>query len=109
MAICRVGNVTMVLYSRDEHCPPHVHAVCEPEGWSARYRFSFVDDGVEFWDLSPTFPRKPPSRGRLGEIGEAVAGRLPQMRRRWAAVFGRLCLDNAYGVVTASGFRLVDG
>ncbi len=99
MAIVMVENAEVVVRTRDEHCPPHVHADCSPEGWSARFKFSFYSDDVEFWDLQPDYPKKPPSRARINKIGQAVFDNLTKIRGRWWEVMGTTCLINQYASI----------
>ncbi len=90
----RVGNIDVVLRTRDEHCPPHVHADCAGEGWSARYRFWFLSDDVQFWDFQPERPHRRPRQATLNEVGQAIYENLPAIRMRWWEVMGTVCLDN---------------
>lgn len=107
MAIVMVGNIEVVVRTRDEHCPPHVHADCSPEGWNARFKFDFVSNDVEFWDFQPTNPRKIPSRAKLDAVGEAIFENLMVIRRRWWEVMGTVCLENRYVQITSDEFILV--
>ena len=102
MAIITVGNVEVVVRTRDEHCPPHVHADCQAEGWSARFTFSFADDDVSFWDFQPKNPKRPPSMHQLDRIGVAVSANLTAVRFRWWQVMRTTCLRNRY-VITKNG------
>jgi len=92
VAIAVVGNVEIVVRSPGEHCPPHVHADCVAEGWDARFRFSYLDDEVEYWDTRPK--RRAPSRATLNRVGIAVFGNLATCRRRWWEVMRTTCLRN---------------
>ncbi len=107
MAIVTIGNVDVVVMTRDEHCPPHVHADCSPEGWSARYKFFYTSDDLEFWDFKPDNPKRAPSKSRLDEIGMAIFPHLSKVRKRWWEVLGRVCLDNQYVIQTADGIEVI--
>ncbi|WP_207460855.1 hypothetical protein [Azospirillum sp. SYSU D00513] len=96
MPIAQVGNIEIVVKTRGEHCPPHVHADCDAEGWSARFKFYFESDDVDFWDLRPRNARKAPQASVLDEVGEAVYRNLVQVRKRWWEVMGTVCLSNQY-------------
>lgn len=85
------GFVISVLL-RDEHCPPHVHV--RGAGWDARFRFSFLDDSVELWDVDPE-RRRPPGAVLLG-IRQALMQRhyLARARRIWWEKIQTVCLEN---------------
>ncbi len=63
MRIGTYKGCVISVFLRDEHCPPHVHV--RGTGWDARFRFSFLDDGVELWDVDPE-RRRPPGAVLLG-------------------------------------------
>jgi hypothetical protein len=108
MAIAVIGNVEIVVRTRDEHCPPHIHADCRADGWSARFKFHFTSDEVEYWDIKPKGPRKPPSRSALVSIGEAVYGNLAVIRERWWQALGDVCLKNRYIDESKPGLVFLD-
>lgn len=85
------GFVISVLL-RDEHCPPRVHV--RGAGWDARFRFSFLDDDVELWDVDPE-RRTPPGAVLLG-IRAALMQRhyLARARRIWWEKIQTVCLEN---------------
>jgi hypothetical protein len=92
MAIAVVGNIDVVVRTRGEHCPPHVHADCAAEGWDARFRFSFLDDEVEYWDTRPK--HRAPSLATLNRVGAVVFANLAACRRRWWETMRTTCLRN---------------
>jgi hypothetical protein len=108
MAIVTVGNVEVVVRTRAEHCPPHVHAECAPEGWSARFTFSFIADEVALWDFQPERPAREPSRARLNELGLAIYQNLALIRNRWWQVMGTVCLDRRFvQPIAGGGWRVI--
>ena len=91
----RVGaykGYVISVFTRDEHCPPHVHV--RGKEWDARFRFSFLDADVEFWDVDPE-RRRPPAAALLG-ICEAIAQQhyLARARRIWWEKLQTVCLEN---------------
>ena len=108
MAIIHIGNVEVVVRSRGEHCPPHVHADCSPEGWSARFKFFFTLDDVMFWDFQPDNPQREPSASRLDGIGLAISQNLARIRQRWWEVMATTCLENQYVHQTANGLLVIE-
>jgi hypothetical protein len=40
----------IAVFTRDEHCPPHVHL--DGGDWSARFEFSFWHNGVSLLDVT---------------------------------------------------------
>jgi hypothetical protein len=104
MAIAVVGSVEIVVRTRDEHCPPHVHADCASEGWDARFRFSFLDDGVSFWDARPR--RNAPSQATINRVGGVVFANLAACRRRRWEARRTTCLENQHVRVDGGGLVL---
>lgn len=94
MAIVTVGNIEIVVRTRDEHCPPHVHADCTPDRWEARYKFNFLDDEVTHWDTTPL--HNAPTKATLDKVGASIYGSLAKIRKRWWQVMGTTCLENLY-------------
>jgi len=92
MAIAIVGNVEIVVRTRGEHCPPHVHADCAADKWDARFRFSFLNDEVEYWDTRPR--QRAPSLITLNRVGAAVFANLAACRSRWWETMRATCLPN---------------
>ncbi|MBP1126220.1 MULTISPECIES: DUF4160 domain-containing protein [Pseudomonas] len=91
----RVGaykGYVISVFIRDEHCPPHVHV--RGKDWDARFRFSFLNGGVDLWDVDPE--RRRPSKALLNEIGEAITQRhyLARARRIWWEKLQTVCLEN---------------
>lgn len=94
MAILVVRNVEVVVRTRGEHCPPHVHADCPSDGWDSRFVFTFLNDDVIYWDT--VYRRKKPSKALLNRIGVAIHAHLPACRERWWQARQTTCLENRY-------------
>ena len=91
----RVGaykGYVFVVYTRDEHCPPHVHV--SGKEWRARFRFSFLDGKVELWDVNPE--RRCPTDSVLKELRQALMQPhfLARARRIWWESLQTVCLEN---------------
>jgi hypothetical protein len=88
-------NTIQVFIGAEDHPPPHVHAFHSREGWTARFRFSFLSDVVGLY----RFRR----RGRkttlstLDEIGSEVERRLNLCREVWWTTHGA---DRGIGLVS---------
>ena len=106
MAIVAVGNIEVVVRTRNEHCPPHVHADCAQEGWDARFKFSYLDDEISFWDIRAK--RKVPTIYALNQVGTAIYEKLADIRIRWWEVKGTACLDNAFVYTSGKNLALRD-
>ncbi len=92
MKVCSHRGLTMVVYTRDEHCPPHVH-VGEAD-WDARFRFSFWHNGVALWDVAPSL--RAPKATLLEELRQRLKSpeTLRRARRLWWQSRSTTCLDN---------------
>lgn len=51
MKICSVNGTDIVIFTRNEHCPPHVHVSIK--NCDLRLEFSFVHNDVRIWDATP--------------------------------------------------------
>ena len=92
MALLRYENIDVMVRTRDEHCPPHLHADCR-DGWEARYEFSFLSDEVTFWDIKGSVF---PTRATLNGLGMAIVQNLPKIRARWWGLMNTTCLENRF-------------
>ena len=106
MAIVAVRNIEVVVRTRNEHCPPHVHADCTQDGWDARFKFSFLDDDVSFWDVRAK--QKTPTVATLNQVGAAIYEELAVIRKRWWEVKATTCLDNAFVYLSGKSMALRD-
>ena len=104
MAIVVVGSVDVVVRTRGEHCPPHVHAICLPEGWGARFRFSFLNDDVIHWDIH--MRSRAPTSALLTRIGRLVRMNLEPVRMRWWNTMRTTCLDRQFSQVAEGRLTL---
>ncbi|MCA8312593.1 hypothetical protein LGM90_29210 [Burkholderia sp. AU28942] len=95
MLLWTTGNIEMRIWPHD-HCPPHVTAVCRPEGWTARFVFSMLTDDVSLWDIKPK--RNAPAFGVVQQLAQEVLTQRVQCRLGWWKYqqhqYG-VCLDNA--------------
>ncbi len=106
MSICTVRNVRVVVRTRDEHCPPHVHAECT-DGWDARFKFSYLNNDVDFWDIKPAHGARI-SASLIQEVGDAIAQHVEQCRTRFWEVLRTTCLVNKSAVVSGKDVSLCD-
>lgn len=92
MALWRHRNVEAHIWPLD-HCPPHVTFVCR-DGWTARMRFSMVEDSyVELWDIKPV-DIPPPSSRLLNLLAHQLLDHLGACRAEWWRTQATVCLDN---------------
>lgn len=92
MKVCAHKGLIIAVLTRNEHCPPHVHA--GTADWDARYLFSFWHNGVRLWDVTPA--QNEPKATVLEELRQVV--KLPVHLRRardfWWSSRQTICLDN---------------
>lgn len=109
MKICSHRGFAVSIFTRDEHCPPHVHV--GNDRWDARFRFSFWHNGVGLWDVKPI--RHGLGAALLEELRQALEqpANLRLARQRWWLSRHSVCLDNQHWdpcreeVVSLSVFR----
>jgi hypothetical protein len=92
MRVCKRGGVVIAVLTRDEHCPPHVHAGTFE--WNARFKFSFWHNSVCLWDVVPV--RNKPSIKVLEGLRRTLmqATHLRKARQLWWNAMHALCLEN---------------
>ena len=69
MLLWKTGTVEMRIWPND-HCPPHVTAVCRPDSWTARFVFSMLTDDVSLWDIKPK--QNAPSYGVVCQLANDI-------------------------------------
>lgn len=82
----------LVVLTRDEHCPPHVHV--GDADWEARFKFGFWHDTVCLWDVIPT--QNAPRTSLLEQLRQTLMkpGNLRRAREAWWLSRQTVCLDN---------------
>lgn len=81
----RMGAIR-VLIAAEDHPPPHVHAHHTGEGWTARFRFSFLSDVVGLYRFRRSGRR--PAAAVLDEVAADIEANLALCRREWWATHG---------------------
>lgn len=84
----------IAVFTRDEHCPPHVHV--DGGKWAARFEFSFWHDGVRLLDVVPVYRR--PTTAILEEVRLAMMKpeHLRRARECWWRSAQTVCLRNQF-------------
>ena len=82
------------LWTRDEHCPPHIHVENEAAPWEAQLEFSFLTGAVRLMDIDPIAGA--PAARTIDRIKAAIAAKLPRCRSEWWTRIGTRCLDNRW-------------
>lgn len=92
MQICKYNGFVISVLTRNEHCPPHVHA--GTDRWEARLLFSFWHNGVRLWDVTPS--RNEPQRAMLEALRLELRKdeNLHRARECWWLSRQSLCLEN---------------
>lgn len=92
--------MSIAVLTRNEHCPPHVHAGTNE--WDARYEFSFWHNGVRLWDVSPAWQSH--SAKLLEELRQVILApaNLHKARVLWWKSRRTVCLDNQYWDLAAN-------
>ena len=94
MLLWKTGTVEMRIWPND-HCPPHVTAVCRPDSWTARFVFSMLTDDVSLWDIKPK--QNAPSYGVVCQLANDIHAKRVQCRESWWKYQQHncgVCLDN---------------
>lgn len=92
MRVCSHKGFVIAVFTRDEHCPPHVHV--GTSRWDARFLFSFWHNGVKLWDVTPE--KNEPCVRVLEELRRVIKRRdnLRKARDCWWRSRSTLCLEN---------------
>ncbi len=92
MKVCSHKGLVIAVLTRNEHCPPHVHAGSIK--WDARFLFSFWHNGVLLWDVTPM--RNEPNALVLEGLRLVLKqpANLRRARALWWASRQTLCLEN---------------
>ena len=110
MKVCTHKGMDIVVLTRNEHCPPHVHVGTAK--WEARFQFSFWHNGTKLWDVAPTHNQ--PTAAVLEDL--RLVFKQPQNLRRarevWWTSMQTICLShqqwdvNAEEVVSPKASRI---
>lgn len=94
MKVCTHHGHDLVILTRNEHCPPHIHVGSTK--WAARFTFSFWENHVQLWDVVPE--QNMPSTSILDALQTTLAepANLRKARELWWKALGSVCLDNKY-------------
>lgn len=92
MNVCTHNGLEIVVLTRNEHCPPHVHVGTDK--WEARFKFSFWHNGVCLWDVTPE--KNQPSVSLLEELRQVLRdpANLRKARQCWWGSRQTVCLDS---------------
>jgi hypothetical protein len=103
--IIAIGAVRVVIRTRDEHCPPHVHAENKAERWKARFQFTFLNDDVELSEVVPL--RNKPSKAALDRIRVVVISQLDLCRSTGWNFMRTACLENIWVTADKNGHFVI--
>ncbi|KGF62825.1 hypothetical protein LT42_12730 [Pseudomonas lutea] len=92
MRVCSHKGFVIAVFTRDKHCPPHVHV--GTSRWDARFLFSFWHNGVKLWDV--TLSKNEPCFRVLEELRRVINRRdnLRKARDCWWRSRSTVCLEN---------------
>ena len=92
MKVCAHNGLSIVVLTRNEHCPPHVHVGSDK--WEARFEFSFWHNDVSLWDVTPVQnqPTKTVLEGLRQTLKKPV--NLRRAREIWWDCLQSVCLIN---------------
>jgi hypothetical protein len=96
MHVADYNGWRIAVFTRDEHCPPHVHV--DGDTWTARFKFTFWHNGVELWDIDPAGSIIS-SKHQAGLIS-VIKQSLPRARDCWWRAVGDVCLINKLWVAS---------
>jgi hypothetical protein len=108
LQISGAGQVIVVVNTND-HCDPHIHCWDKGLSWEARFRFSFINNNVTFWNF--VTPRNNPRVSVVNEIIRQLHPYLRPMRTAWWQFYGATigcCLRNSQQPDNAGIYRRVD-
>jgi len=99
MKVCTHKGLNIVVLTRNEHCPPHVHVGTDKS--DARFQFSFWHNGIRLREVTPA--QNEPNAAVLEELRQVL--KLPRQLRRarelWWGSRRAVCLDNQQWDVTS--------
>ena len=99
--VFKLGAIKVFIAAED-HPPPHVHAFHQGEGWTARFRFSFLSDVTGLYRFNRRGRR--PSDATLESVADAVMDHLSACRKAWWQTHG---VRNGIGLVNRSVETLI--
>jgi hypothetical protein len=100
MKVCTHKGLVIAVLTRNEHCPPHVHAGTDK--WDARFEFSFWHNSVRLWDAVPA--QNQPTAAVLEDLRLAIKtpAHLRRARELWWSSTQTVCLVNQLWDVDAN-------
>ena len=90
MKLCAVAGVDVRILTRNEHCPPHVHA--DGPDLNARFRCSFWNNDVALIDITTKHGLRDARRIRTVREALAAPDMLLRARTMWWNSMRDLCL-----------------
>jgi hypothetical protein len=107
MKVCTFKRFRVVVLTRNEHCPPHVHVGAND--WEARFQISFLHNGVRLWDVNPGKNR--PAVALLEGIRKTImrSANLRRAREIWWATAKTVCLVNQRWDIVAGDLAMGGG
>jgi hypothetical protein len=82
MKVCAHRGLVVAIFTRNEHCPPHVHVGTAQ--WEARFEFSFWHNSVSLWDVVPA--KNTPSVTLLEELRQVIK-QVPNLKQARAVSY----------------------
>lgn len=97
------ASATIILKTRDEHCPAHVHAISRNNNWEIKILFSYAGNDVQHLTYEILYGI--PLRKHVNAVITEVNNSIYLCRKEWWNFFGDVCLINQtlllkQGVVT---------
>lgn len=101
--ICNVpiAQAKVVMRTRDEHCPAHVHAMNSSKKWEIKVFFAYADNDPDH--LRVEILKGAPLLKQVNDIIDAVKAHLDRCRQSWWTFVSDICLINQSLTISPTG------
>ena len=101
--ICNVptAGAKVVMRTRYEHCPAHVHAMNSGKNWEIKVFFAYADNDPDH--LRIEILKGAPLIAQINEVIDAVEANLDLCRQSWWTIVSDICLINQNVAISPAG------
>ena len=95
------AGAKVVMLTRDEHCPAHVHAMNSSRKWEIKVFFAYADNDPDHWTFE--IIKGTPLAGQINDVIDAVEVNLNLCRELWWKINSDVCLINKFVAISPFG------